>query len=821
MFSFSQIADLSGALVLSKNAPDVNIKHALTDSRSLHFPHETIFIAIKGKNHNGHQYIETLFARGVRQFVIEDESAVSERVKKSSNILKVKSAVHFLQAMAGFKRRLFQIPVLAITGSNAKTMVKEWLWQLLQNNYSIVRSPKSYNSQLGVPLSVWEMEPYHTLAIFEAGISLPGEMEHLYAVIAPTHGIFTNIGTAHDEGFVSRPQKIQEKLKLFQGVEKLIYCKDHHAIDHEVQVQGFNTFTWSRKDRSADVFIASEIQVDQGWQMNLVFEGQTVPVLIPFNDEASVENSLHAITFLLLMGYSNDELSKRISLLEPVKMRLELKTGANGCVLVDDSYNNDLMGLTLALDFAQQHQRNLPLTIILSDVLESGMPPQELYATIAELLRTKNVSRVVGIGPLISSFKTDFPDTSIFYFDTTRFLKEFDFSTVKNQLILVKGARAFGFEEITKRLEAKVHGTRFEVDLDALVHNLNYYRSVTPSGTKIMAMVKAFAYGSGSHEVAQLLQHHGVNYLAVAYADEGVDLRNHGITLPIMVLNPDRDTFRSLLQYKLEPEIYSFKLLNEWLEFLRWEEASSSVHLKIDTGMRRLGFDQKDLPVLLDLLHQNKNRIHVAGLFTHLAAADEACWNEFTESQLKMFQQRCVTIEKALGYTTIKHALNSAGIVRFPQYSFDMVRLGIGLYGIEANGMFQDQLQIVGRLKTHISQIKQVEPGETVGYSRKGKVSQPTQIATIAIGYADGFDRRFSNGVGKINVNGTLCPVIGNVCMDMTMVDITGVSAKEGDEVTVFGKSPSIIDQAKAIGTISYELLTSVGERVKRVFFKN
>lgn len=821
MFSFSQIADLSGAAVISKNAPDVTIKHALTDSRSLHFPQETIFIAIKGKNHDGHRYIEALFHRGVRQFVVEEESTLPERVLKSSNVLKVKSAVHFLQAMAGFKRRLFQIPVLAITGSNAKTIVKEWLWQLLQHNYSIVRSPKSYNSQLGVPLSVWEMEPYHTLAIFEAGISLLGEMEHLHQVIAPTHGIFTNIGTAHDEGFVSRKQKIQEKLKLFQGVEKLIYCKDHQAIDHEVQAGVFNTFTWSRKNKEADVFIAHEIQVDQGWQMNIVFEGKTIPVLIPFADEASVENSLHAITFLLLMGYSSEELSQRIALLEPVKMRLELKTGANGCVLVDDSYNNDLMGLTLALDFAQQHQRNLPLTIILSDVLESGMPPQELYATIAELLRTKNVSRLIGIGPLMSAFKTDFPDTSIFYFDTARFLKEFDFSTIKNRLVLVKGARTFGFEEITKRLEAKVHGTRFEVDLDALVHNLNYYRSVTPSGTKIMAMVKAFAYGSGSHEVAQLLQHHGVNYLAVAYADEGVDLRNHGITLPIMVLNPDRDTFRSLLRYKLEPELYNFKLLNEWLEFLRWEDASSSVHLKIDTGMRRLGFEQKDLPALLEVLAKNTNRINVAGMFTHLAAADEACWNEFTESQLKTFQELCATIEKALGYTTIKHALNSAGIVRFPQYSFDMVRLGIGLYGIEANGMFQDKLQTVGRLKTHISQIKHVQPGETVGYSRKGKVSQPTQIATIAIGYADGFDRRFSNGVGKINVNGTLCPVIGNVCMDMTMVDITGVAAKEGDEVIVFGESPSIIEQAKAIGTISYELLTGVGERVKRVFFKN
>jgi len=821
MFSFSQIADLSGAAVISKHAPDANIKHILTDSRSLHFPHETLFIAIKGKNHDGHKYIESLFARGVRQFVLVDESMLSDRIKNSANILKVTSAVHFLQSMAAFKRKLFQIPVLAITGSNAKTMVKEWLWQLLQKNYSIVRSPKSYNSQLGVPLSVWEMQPYHTLAIFEAGISLPGEMEHLHAVIAPTHGIFTNIGTAHDEGFVSKQQKIQEKLKLFIGVEKLIYCKDHRAIDHEIKAGDFNTFTWSRKDKDADIFIADETKVEKGWKLRLLFKEDTIEVLIPFSDEASVENCLHCVAFLLLMGYSAEELSRRIALLEPVKMRLELKNGMNDCVLVDDSYNNDLMGLTLALDFAQQHQRLLPLTIILSDVLESGIPPQALYTSIAELLSTKKVSRIIGIGPLISSFKTAFPNDAVFYFDTPSFLKQFDFSTIKNQLVLVKGARTFGFEEITKRLEAKVHGTRFEIDLDALVHNLNYYRALTKPGTKVMAMVKAFAYGSGSHEVAQLLQHQGVNYLAVAYADEGIDLRNHGVTLPIMVMNPDRDTFSSMLRYKLEPEMYSFKLLKEWIEFLAWEDASAHVHLKLDTGMHRLGFEKKDLPALLELLSRHANRLQVAGIFTHLAAADEGQWNEFTTSQLQIFQGLCEDIEKVLGYKTIKHALNSAGIVRFPEYAFDMVRLGIGLYGVEVNALFQDKLLTVGRLKTHISQIKTVESGQTVGYSRKGKITRTTQIATIAIGYADGYDRRFSNGVGHMNVNGALCPVIGNVCMDMTMIDITGVIAKEGDEVIVFGDNPTIIDQSKAIGTISYELLTSVGERVKRVFFKN
>ena len=821
MFLFSQIADLSGASVVSKQGSDVNIKHVLTDSRSLHFPNETLFIAIKGKNHDGHKYIEILYRQGVRQFVIEEETSISEKVKSNANILRVKSSVHFLQSMAGFKRRMYQIPVIGITGSNAKTMVKEWLWQMLQHRYSIVRSPKSYNSQIGVPLSVWEMESYHTLGIFEAGISLPNEMEHLHEVIAPTHGIFTNIGTAHDEGFLSKQQKIKEKLKLFQGVEKLIYCKDHHEIDAEVKAQHINAFAWSRKNKNADVFITQESLVDKGWNITLLIEQQSMNLLIPFVDEASVENCLHAISFLILIGFSEEDISKRLAVLEPIKMRLELKTGINDCILIDDSYNNDLMGLTLALDFAQQHQRALPVTIVLSDVLESGIAPQQLYATIAELLETKKVNRIIAIGPLISTFKNYFPKESFSFLDTNSFLTQFDFSSLRNELILVKGARKFGFEEVVKRLEAKVHGTRFEVDLDALVHNLNYYKSVVKSGTKIMAMVKAFAYGSGSHEIAQLLQHQGVDYLAVAYVDEGVALRNNGITMPIMVMNPNQEGFRNLLHYKLEPEIYNFKLFKEWLAFLTWEKAPSTIHLKLDTGMHRLGFELKDLPNLITLLNENSNRIKVASLFTHLAAADEAFWNEFTESQLKTFESLCAEIENAINYKPLKHALNSAGIVRFPQYAFDMVRLGIGLYGVEANDIFQHKLQTVGRLKSPISQIKTVDPGETVGYSRKGKVTEQRTVATIAIGYADGYDRRFSNGVGQMNVNGTLCPVIGNVCMDMTMLDITGALAKEGDEVIVFGENPSIISQAKAIGTISYELLTSIGERVKRVFFKN
>ncbi|HSZ73018.1 MAG TPA: bifunctional UDP-N-acetylmuramoyl-tripeptide:D-alanyl-D-alanine ligase/alanine racemase [Cytophagaceae bacterium] len=818
---FSQIAELSGATVISQQADEVLIKHLLTDSRSLHFPEHTLFIAIKGTTHDGHRYLESLYAQGVRHFVIEDETLLSEPIRKSSNIIKVDRGIHFLQNMAAYKRSLFHIPVLAITGSNAKTIVKEWLWQMLHKDYTVVRSPKSYNSQLGVPLSVWEMETYHSLAIFEAGISTYDEMQYLQRIIQPVHGIFTNIGTAHDQGFKSVQDKIKEKLKLFYSVDRLIYCKDHTAIDLEVQAQHIPSYTWSRKTPSADVLIVKEERHAGGWNLILLVNKQEYPIDIPFGDEASVENVLHCTAYLLLLGFTVEDIAQRVARLEPVHMRLELKNGINGSVLIDDSYNNDLMGLTLALDFAAQHRRTLPLTVILSDVLQSGLAPEELYRSIAELLKNKNVSQLIGIGPLFSAFAGLLPTSARLFSDTTHFLQTFDFFSLKNELILVKGARSFGFEEVTKRLEEKVHGTRFEVDLDALVHNLNYYRSVAKPGTKIMAMVKAFAYGSGSHEVAQLLQHRGIDYLAVAYADEGVVLRNHGITVPIMVMNPDQQTFATLLRYRLEPEMYSFKILHEWIEYLDWENASSSVHLKLDTGMHRLGFEKKDIHELIKLLLLHKNRITVSGAFTHLAAADEELWNEFTEAQLKEFQLLCAQIESAVGYPVIKHALNSAGIVRFPQYSFDMVRLGIGLYGVEVNGMHQDKLMNVGKLITHVSQIKRIDSSETVGYSRKGRITRPTTIATIAIGYADGFDRRFSNGVGKVSVNGKLCPVIGNVCMDMTMVDVSGVEVEEGDEVIVFGDTPTLIEQSRSIGTIPYELLTGIGERVKRIFFKH
>jgi alanine racemase len=820
MFSFHEIAELSGCSVLSNNAPNVPIKHFITDSRSVHFPFESMFVAIQGKNHDGHQYLEVLYNKGIRNFVVENEAKVSEFIQKNANVLVSQRALHFLQSMAAYKRSLYTIPVVAITGSNAKTIVKEWLWQLLQHQYAVVKSPKSYNSQLGVPLSVWEMEDYHEFAIFEAGISQAGEMERLQKIIQPNYGIFTNIGSAHNEGFASQQEKVKEKLKLFTHIDQLVYCADHELIHEEVQSHFIPSFTWSRKQSKADVWLKQEVKKEQGLEVSLVYKETEHILLIPFHDEASIENALHAIVFLMMVAYPMTTLQTQLLKLEPVKMRLEIKNGIQGNVIIDDTYNNDLKGLTLALDFAQQHQHGLPITVILSDVLESGLSHAELYESIAQLLNTKGITQLYAIGKTFHQFQYLFTSNARFFETTEHFFKEVDLAQIKHQVLLIKGARSFYFEQITKLFEAKIHGTRFEVNLDALLHNYQFYKSVLPTQTKIMAMVKAFAYGSGSYEVAQLLQHHGVDYLAVAYADEGVALRNHGIQIPIMVMNPDQNSFRTLIKYKLEPEIYSFKILKEWLAFVDWQEVSSSIHLKMDTGMHRLGFLSTEVDVLLQELAPYLNRIKIASVFTHLAATDETSLDEYTLKQINLFKALTQKIEQRLGYHVIKHVLNSAGIIRFPEYAFDMSRLGIGLYGVEVSETFQKQLMTVGVLKTYVSQIKHLEAGQTVGYSCKGKILQASTIATIAIGYADGYDRRFSNGVGKINVNGVLCPVIGNVCMDMTMVDVTGVEVNEGDEVIVFGENPSVIDAAKSINTIAYELLTGIGERVRRVFYK-
>ena len=810
-----------------------NAAYLLTDSRQISFPKQSIFFAIKGERHDGHQFLPALYASGVREFVVE-EASFKENLRSltagwdDAKIWIVPSSVKAMQSLVAEKRRHFNLPVVGIAGSNGKTIVKEWLVQLASSQATVVASPKSYNSQIGVPLSVWNLGSEHTLAIFEAGISQAHEMEYLQPVMQPTIGIFTNIGPAHDDGFRSRKQKITEKLRLFTKVRKLIYRKDYTEIDEEINLilRPVNTFlrtlSWGKPGSGAD--IAATFRKEKSrTSIELAGKLENHKFESGFTDEASLENLTHCIVFLLDFGFSAAAIQEGIRLLKPVSMRLELKEGINHNYLIDDAYNNDVNGLSMALNFLAQQEQRQKKTVILSDLLQTGQTPADLYKTVAILLNEKQVKHLIGIGPEISSQTALFDLERVdFYEDTASFLRDFPFGSLSDSLVLIKGARLFSFEKIVQRLQQKAHGTVLEINLDSLSHNLNFYKSKVGANTKIMAMVKAFAYGSGSGEVASMLQFHRVDYLGVAYADEGVALRQSGISLPVMVMNATTQAFELLLQYKLEPEIFSRRIFTDWIAFVNKNKLTReipAIHLKLDTGMHRLGFIKDDLEWLIDTLQANPH-IKVASIFSHLVGADEGEHNAFSKAQFDLFLEGATRIEEALGYAVIKHILNSAGIVRFPDYKLDMVRLGIGLYGVEATGQEQEALQSVGTLKTVISQIKYLSAGETVGYSRRGHLDHDAAIATLAIGYADGYDRGLGNGTGKVWVNGTLCPTVGNICMDMTMIDVTGAQANEGDEVVVFGREMPITVLAKQINTIPYEILTGIGDRVKRIFYK-
>ncbi|UOQ54514.1 bifunctional UDP-N-acetylmuramoyl-tripeptide:D-alanyl-D-alanine ligase/alanine racemase [Hymenobacter cellulosivorans] len=829
MLLFSDLPALTHGSILQEPATPTPIQHLLLDSRRVGQPAGSLFFAIRGAQHDGHRYLPDLYQQGVRLFVVDQPELIpgGAAAFPEAGFLVVPAALGALQTIAAHHRQQFRIPVFGITGSNGKTIVKEWLAQLLSPDELLCKSPRSYNSQVGVPLSVWELNATHTLGIFEAGISETGEMTRLARVIQPTLGIFTNLGTAHDAGFASAAEKVAEKMQLFDKVDTLFYCRDHEAIHAAAQAQlgTGRTFTWSRH-HSYDTHVAVQV-LEASAQRTVVRLTLERPVLqehtftLPFADEPSVENALHGLTVLLWRQVPAPEIQRRLDRLQPVAMRLEMKQALNDCYVLDDTYNNDLAGLRLALDALARQPRRGRRTLILSDVLESGLPAAELYAHVAALLPTHGVERLVGIGAEISAHQQAFGEMQQVFFPTTEaFLEAFQPEQFHQETILVKGARRFEFERIVAAFQQKIHGTVLEVNLDALVHNLNFYRARLQPGTRLMVMVKAFAYGSGSYEVANLLQFHRADYLAVAYADEGVELRQHGISLPIMVMNPSPDSFQKLRQYHLEPEIYSFERLQEYLRAAQ-EQAMPAIHLKLDTGMRRLGFAEEDLPELCAMLREHAAHLRVASALTHLAGADEEQHNDFSRQQLAAFQRMAPQVETALGYSIIKHALNSAGIVRFPDAHYDMVRLGIGLYGVEASGQQPDALRPVSSLRTTISQIKTLAPGQTVGYGRRGEaVSHERRIATLAIGYADGYDRRFGNGVGEVVIRGQRAPLVGNVCMDMCMADVTHIAgAQAGDSAVVFGEEMPLREAAGRIGTIPYELLTNVSERVKRVFF--
>lgn len=801
---------------------DATVSLLLTDSRRLSIPEESLFFALKTKTNDGHRYIKDLYSLKVRNFVVSD-ILPEYSAMPDANFLVVKDTLRALQRLVTYHRKRFNIPVIGITGSNGKTVVKEFLYQLLRSEFNIVRSPRSYNSQIGVPLSVWEMNERHTLGIFEAGISQPDEMEYLQPIISPTIGVITSIGEAHQENFISMGQKCREKLQLFVDSDAIIYNGDDTLIADSVEASclSHKAIIWSRTDTEAPLYIESiEKQADKTI-IRCTLLGFERTYTIPFTDDASIENVIQCIAIMLYLKPTSVNDVEKFRRLEPVAMRLEVIEGINDCLLINDTYNSDINSLDIALDFQQSRKvgREMKTTLILSDILQSGTLPKSLYRKVSDLVSHRKVDRLIGIGKDLKEYEAFFPTKEKeFYTTTEEFLAQPLQQMFRNELILIKGSRRFHFERITERLVRKVHETTLEVNLDAIVHNFNFYRSRLNPETKMVCMVKASAYGAGSYELAKTLQEHRCDYLAVAVADEGEELRKAGITIPIMVMNPEFGSFNVLFENNLEPEVYSFRLLDAIIrETERRGITSYPIHIKVDTGMHRLGFQPGDMPAVCERLRQQSGVV-ARSVFSHLAGSDSSIFDDFTMEQIGKFQTAAKTLEEGLEYKVIKHILNTAGIERFPQYQMDMVRLGIGLYGVSASGL--RGLRNVSTLKTTILQIQDVPKGDSIGYGRRSYVDRDSRIAIIPIGYADGLDRHFSNREGIVLINGQRCPIIGNICMDACMVDVTDIEAHEGDTVVIFGEGLEVNELSDRLHTIPYEILTSVSPRVKRVYYR-
>jgi alanine racemase len=813
---------INGELHSSSMGTDRLISSISIDSRTIFDPESSLFFALKSDRNDGHRYLADLVHKGVRVFVISDYSSELEKNDQCSFIV-VSDTLKALQNLAAWNRTQYNIPVVGITGSNGKTIIKEWLFELFRDK-AVIRSPKSYNSQVGVPLSVWNMGAEYELAIFEAGISKPGEMQNLQQIIRPTVGILTNIGEAHQENFTSKREKLVEKLKLFDSCDSLIYCKDQ-VLAHQEIIQGIlnpevKLWAWSFADEKADLYFRKKI-VETGVEIAVDFEETKYEIKVPFQDDASLENAGHCLAFLLSQHYAEPSALRLFSSLQPVAMRLEMKEGVNNCLLINDYYNSDINSLQIALGFLNNHAQlpYLGKTVILSDIQQAGIPDEQLYQEVARLLQLNKTTQLIGIGPKISNHAYLFELPSAFYPSTNLFLESVQTNNFRQECILLKGARDFHFERISSVLQKKYHQTVLEIDLNNLVGNLNFFRSSVLPDTKIMVMVKAFSYGSGMVEIARILQFHKVDYLAVAVADEGIELRQAGIDLPIVVMSPEEHSFESMIEFRLEPNIYSEEIFDSFRKVLQQNAVIRyPFHLKIDTGMKRLGFDSVETIERLVEKLLDQEEIVVRSVFSHLAGSDEAMHDEFTHSQIDQFLKLSALITEKLPHKTFRHILNSAGIERFPEYQFEMVRLGIGLYGVSACG--NEQIKSISRLKTSISQIRQINSGQTIGYGRKGMVKVDSEIAVLPIGYADGYDRRLSNGVGKVYLNGQIVPVIGNVCMDMCMIDVTGMNASVGDEVELMGDHILVSEMARAIGTIPYEILTGISQRVKRVYLQ-
>ena len=799
-----------------------HIDWILTDSRSLCFPEETLFFALKTKVNDGHKYIGELYARGVRNFVVS-EFPQDMNDFREANFLKVNSTLKALQRLAAKHRGKFQIPVIGVTGSNGKTVVKEWLYHLISPDKVVTRSPKSYNSQIGVPLSVWMLNERTEVGIFEAGISEMGEMEVLQPIIQPTIGILTNIGGAHQENFTSMQDKCMEKLLLFKDCDVVIYNGDDEFLSSCVakSLLGAREIAWSRKDVERPLFIENIEKDHSGTTIKYRYLGFFKEYRIPFIDDASIENSLNCLAAALYLMVSPEDIAARMAQLEPVAMRLEVKEGRNNCVLINDSYNSDFASLDIALDFMarRNEDKDRKHTLILSDMLESGQTSKLLYRQVADLVHSRRVDKIIGVGHEISGASSRFQIEKYFFQSTSELMHSGILDSLNREVVLIKGARIFHFDEITDYMELKVHKTILEVNLNALVDNLNAYRKRLKSDTKMVCMVKASAYGAGSLEIAKTLEEHRIDYLAVAVADEGADLRKAGISSSIMIMNPEVTAFKTLFDYSLEPEVYSFRLLEELIRAAEREGVSNfPVHIKINTGMNRLGFEPNEIPQLIERLHR-QSAIIPRSVFSHMVGSDSDRFDGFTRRQIDTFVKASEELQAAFHHKIIRHICNTAGIERYPGAQFDMVRLGLGLYGVDP--YTNEMLQNVTTLKTTILQIHNLAAGETVGYSRKGVLQRDSRIAAIPIGYADGLNRHLGNGKGYCIVNGKKANYVGNICMDVCMIDVTDIDCKEGDKVIIFGKELPVTQLADWLDTIPYEILTSVSTRVKRVYYQD
>jgi alanine racemase len=800
--------------------PDLVVSGIITDSRQLSFTEGLAFFAIPGKNHDGHLFINNLYSKGIRIFIAE---RLPEKIEsyRDAAFITTDSTISALQMLAAYKRRSFKSPVIAVTGSAGKTVVKEWLADILGITAPVVRSPKSYNSQIGVPLSVLRLDEKFSLGIFEAGISIPGEMEKLQKIIDPDIVVITNIGDAHSENFTDLKTKAAEKLKLFLNASLIIYCSDQKVIKQlissNIRFRSKEIIDWSTENKKAAIYVKKEKLSGGRTRINMIFNGMENVFLIPFNDRASVENAITVASVCLAMKTDPEVIRKGLEGIVSVAMRMEMKTGINDCQLIEDYYNSDPGSLGMALEYLKS-QNNRKTTLILSDFVQSGRNENELYGEVAGHLKKTGIDKFIGIGPALTRNVSLFGKGAQFYYSTEDFIQHFNPSDFANEIILIKGARKYEFEKIGKILEQQVHQTVLEINLDAIVHNLNEFRRHLDPGTRIMVMVKAFAYGAGPAEISGLLEYHRVSYLGVAYADEGVELRNAGVTLPVMVMNPDPYATELMIRYNLEPEIYSFISLEKFSEVAsRYGLVHYPVHIKIDTGMHRLGFMPEEIGELTGRIRELES-IRIISVFSHFAASEDPALDPFTHMQAEVFLKAVSQIREATGYSFMRHICNSSGIVRFPQYHFEMVRPGIGIYGAgEFSGL---NLKPSARFRTKISQVKVIPAGEPVGYGCADISDKKRVIAILPVGYADGLNRKLGNGNGNLSIKNKRVHIIGNICMDMCMADITDIQAGVGDEAEIFGENIRIDELAAKCGTIPYEILTSIPGRVKRVFFR-